>query len=276
MPLKGDIVDRTCVGGCGHAVANSTTCRTCSMHLHPGCSSKHLCPSKGGNVSRSGDDPLHAMIRDIQVSMLNLNKRLDDQVSSSDRIEVLLQEIKCLREENNSLKRTVNDLSARMVTLESAVVASGNDVLFDVLNEVEERRFRETNLIVYDMPESTNMNLQTRIDDDKALVLENLSVIKPGLHINKVVRLGKKRNDGLPRPLKVVLESAHDVKCILREKSKVSTISIKSDDTPKQRSYLRSLKDQLKTRVESGEQNLTIRFKNNIPSIVTARSVSEN
>lgn len=217
--VKNKDSNKVCVGGCGHTVAGGTTCKTCTKALHLGCSVKHLCIFRDGNAQSSSQENLFGVIKDIQTSMQTINKKIDEQDKKFNCVEDMLIEIKKLREENSNLKTTVNALSVKLNALKStAGSCNGRDAVFDVMDEIEQRRSREANLILFDVPESRGANVQQRVSDDKNMVLSGLGVIKPDLSILSCSWLGRVKDDGLPRPVKIKLSSINDVKIILKEK----------------------------------------------------------
>lgn len=72
--------------------------------------------------------------------------------------------------------------------------------------------------------------------------------------------------------MKVVFSSDSQSRAILRNKaalaqSRLKYISVKADQTPKQIENLKQLRAELQHRTESGETNLTIRYRKGVPTI---------
>lgn len=140
----------------------------------------------------------------------------------------------------------------------------------EVLLELNERKLRERNLILFGIEESTAERREDRIRSDFKIVEECLRPLHDGIDFFRVDirRMGKYQAHNV-RPLRVTLTDASDVKSILKNKNKNRTsVKISSDQTPSQRNHLKQLQDQLKGLVEAGETNKTIKYINNMPRIV--------
>lgn len=137
----------------------------------------------------------------------------------------------------------------------------------DVIGELSERQKRANNLLVFNLPTpGPNSNDTESINALMQEVLGNGSDV----NIAKVFRFGKQNKNG-NRPVKVVLGDAHEVFTIIKNKHRISRdreIFIHLDQTPKQRKTLDSLRSELSRRQANGEQDLTIKYLNNVPKIV--------
>jgi hypothetical protein len=89
-----------------------------------------------------------------------------------------------------------------------------------------------------------------------------------------VVRLGKS-SGRKPAPLKLRLNHSDSARSCLRKQSVLlgkdvyAKIVIREDRTPRQMQYLKSLREELNQRINSGETNLTIKYINRVPQIIT-------
>lgn len=85
-----------------------------------------------------------------------------------------------------------------------------------------------------------------------------------------VYRLGKSSNES--RSLGIVLPSPCEVFEILKVKqkllnvTKLASVRISTDRTPLQVNYFKSVLSELKSRRDNGENDLTIKYLNNIPT----------
>jgi hypothetical protein len=153
-----------------------------------------------------------------------------------------------------------------------------------VINEVNERNMRASNLIFYNIPESTSKNVVERISHDKEeinKIINDTSDIKMPI---KVIRLGKSYHSDKHRPINAIFSTAGDAFDILKNKKLLlsrlpptkTNIGISSDRTQFQREQMKQLRDQLATRNASGEQNLTIKFIKGLPTIIKLDTVVKN
>ena len=97
-----------------------------------------------------------------------------------------------------------------------------------------------------------------------------------GIKFNPIFirRVGKKIGNK-PRTLKVTFTNELAALSVLKNKKNLANtnftqVSIQNDLTPRQMEYLNNLRQELKTRIESGENGITIKYKNGIPTIVTS------
>ena len=77
-----------------------------------------------------------------------------------------------------------------------------------------------------------------------------------------------------PRPLKLFFDSPDTVKTIFSNHSIFNgkKLKIKNDSTPREMEYLKQLRVKLQERIDNGEKNLTIKFVNGVPSIITKKN----
>lgn len=156
-----------------------------------------------------------------------------------------------------------------------------------IINEINERNKRASNLIFYNINESESNQIDERIANDLNQVKIVISSIlnntgnQPALV--KVIRLGRYQGNKT-RPLKVVLNSISDTFDILKNKNNLAahhpTISVSSDRTQHQRDGMKRLRDELALRSSNGEDELIIKFVKGVPKIVKksefVRNFSQN
>lgn len=135
--------------------------------------------------------------------------------------------------------------------------------------ENEEKERRKLNLIIYNMPESTADSAIDRRDADEGEMCELLQEIGfDNMQITHSSRLGKK-DENRPRLLRVGLTDYMLKQAILRrsrmlrQTDRWERVFIAPDLTFKERDERKVLLDEMKTRKEAGEENLTI-YKNRI------------
>lgn len=140
------------------------------------------------------------------------------------------------------------------------------------LTEVNERADRANNIIIYNIPESNSNEIQTRIEDDQQKISDLLAILNKDLaaeKILKVLRLGKK-NENRPRPLKVVFSDSRVAKEVLVSGNKMANrhaYKIKNDLTVMQRDCISRVVTELNRRKAEGEENLILKYRNNMPFI---------
>lgn len=143
-----------------------------------------------------------------------------------------------------SLKREIEELKAK-ITSNTSINTSSNDSshIEKVIQEVNERNARKSNLVVYGLPETTGDPSNDKAGTDKEAVIKILQILQPNIDFNTVspFRLGKfdpsKPN---PRPIKVKLASEELLYACLKNGKKLksnreySQIVVSNDRTPLQ------------------------------------------
>ncbi|CAG9836299.1 unnamed protein product [Diabrotica balteata] len=167
--------------------------------------------------------------------------------------------IPMIKKQISSLEQKVEQLIDKISSLELPRDNKATN-LDTIIQEVEESKFRENNIIIYNLHETNSSTAPARIEEDMKKVKQTLSVINPNIQVKKGIRLGNIKNN-MSRPLKVVLENKNVALSILKNNNKLvaSNIKINSDSTYLQRKYLSELRTNLADRVSKGEENLTIR-----------------
>lgn len=208
-------------------------------------------------------------ITTAELRTLNSNKGYDWSCKNCRTVASDIKDLKSLliklQEEIQSLKSTNVD------------VRPVNEVFFEeVVTEVADRAKRQSNLIVFGLEEpDQNLTSAERFTIDKNEVADIIHIIKPNVITSdiKPIRLGK-YSPQKKRPIKIKLNSEQEVVDIIRNAKKISNsryhkkISISFDRTPKQQDLYRKIKYELQERLGSGETNLIIRYRNNVPVIV--------
>lgn len=175
------------------------------------------------------------------------------------------------------LKAMLSNISERLSQLENPDRHILSPEVFEtIISEVRDRERRETNIIVYGVPESSSDGE----DADTQIATNLLRTIKSDdaytLSPDKVRRLGSRRTGAgsRPRPIRVILSSRQEVTSVLRNKNKARNqnrfkdFAIKMDETPYQRDLLKNCRQSLREREDAGEHNLTIKYIKGIPTII--------
>ena len=182
----------------------------------------------------------------------------------------------------------ISDISERIARLEEKMAemstTSGGDspppasksTLDAAIEEISERERRKFNIIIFKMPESTEVDSLQRKAQDTSVVAELFASIlcsEVDCRELKVHRIGS-RSIGKDRPVRVVLQSEEEVRKILsharnaKSKNRFRDFIVSSDKTPRQQSQYQDLKRQLSERLKNGEKNLKIRYVSGVPKIV--------
>lgn len=176
----------------------------------------------------------------------------------------------------SELQKVVTQLQQEIINLKNANsnVNNKDDMMEVIISEMQDRQKREANVIIYNIPESTKQIVEEKIKDDVNIV-QNI-ITETGTDVTKirsikVTRIGK-FTDGKERPVCVNVNDKYTALNILKNKKKVTNKNFKifSDQTKRQRSYLLSVQNQLKELVAKGVTDKTIKYVNNIPTIVSA------
>lgn len=204
------------------------------------------------------------------------------QLATKDEVNSINNGIEKLRE---SIETRLTNVESRVEDLENKVKSLEKDDVSsecrieELMGEIGDRNRRALN-VVFNLPESCSKDLSVRISHDKGQLTELGQDIGLALDVSNVrlFRVGRPRTNGV-RPLKIVFQSVAGVKSFLDKfseaklrgsNSKFSSVSASRDRTEQERSYLNSLRTKLDQRIKNGERDLTIRYRNGIPAIVTS------
>lgn len=134
-----------------------------------------------------------------------------------------------------------------------------------------ERSIRANNVVLFNIVEKDGVSDVEKVNDALAIIDPSLVALP-----ENIFRIGKK--DGSKcRPIRVRFKYPEQARLCLRKKSSLmasdefSRVAIQDDKTPSQLNFLQELRNDLKTRLDSGETNLTIKYKNRVPQIVTSQ-----
>lgn len=135
----------------------------------------------------------------------------------------------------------------------------------DLLQEVFQRQKRMNNIMIF--------NLDLRTDGPHELQVSSLLTEVAGrqIDVSNVVMIGKPNCNG-HKSIKACLTNANDVSLILRNRNKfveARKAYVEADLSPAQRGHLHDVKEELSRRRANGEVDLTIKYSNGTPSIVS-------
>lgn len=240
---------------CGHCfkdiIENEVQCDGCKLFLHPTCLNVADEELQVILNLRSQNIKIFCNHCNFTITLIgNIKSKIDDMQKLFDnRFDQLEAQINAVKSPDGSRLSTVNPEES--------------------IDESVERSIRASNVIVYNVEESVEKS-DVEVANDILEAIDPVLVVAP----DNVLRVGKK-TDGRPRLLKLRFKSADLARLCLRKKTVLrshknfSHVNIKDDKTPRQINYLKSLRTELKNREDAGEKNLTIKYVNHVPTIVT-------
>lgn len=212
--------------------------------------------------------PLHGKCLDLTESELRIFTS-----SKSTHLKLFCNQCKITLNSLQQMKALISDLQSTMEKrLEKIESLIGPTVLEPVhkeelIQESVERALRAPNVILYNVPEDNEIT-------DAILANDILECIDPSAIVSPdgVSRLGKPTQNKV-RPLKLCFNRVETARLVLTKRSalknsKFSNVYVNSDKTKLQQEYFRNIQLELKTRRENGENNIKIKFLNNVPRIV--------
>ena len=188
------------------------------------------------------------------------------QASQDPRIDKLLDLIPLVATLSNRLENIEKNLLGE--NLEEKIEEVVDRKLAEAMNEQREVERRKKNLIIVNLKESSKTDIKERIQEDlsaakkllgKLVYLEDDDITDP-------IRLGKEGGNK-PRLMRVTIKTekkkqeihkkAPELNREVRDKDK--RVFVNPDYTKKERETHKMLRDEMKKRIENGEQNLAIR-----------------
>lgn len=138
-------------------------------------------------------------------------------------------------------------------------------------DEIKDRERRSSNIMVYNVEESSDQDVSATINHDKSQVSKIFHIMNINEdHISKVIRIGQVKKDS-KRPIKIILKERNQVSLILRNKHKLKgkmNCVIDTDKTNLERSVCKKVHVEFKKRLEDGENNIKIRYIKGMPKIL--------
>ncbi|XP_050454126.1 uncharacterized protein LOC126852886 [Cataglyphis hispanica] len=244
---------------CGTVVVKPIICKGCNVASHPSCVSRTDHPHTNGQFVNCKDTEVNSTL----LNAIKKTMRSEFDIFRSEIREMYRADMLKIAEDIQNLSKRIDHLENQLVDLQPASSLSFEE---DIIEEMEDRKKRATNLIFFNLDESQGNDCT-----DVNLVKDIIGVIQPNNTLGvKTMRLGTK-SQGRSRPLRVSLPSEQDAREILRNKSRYSgPVKIAQDQTLKQRKHLKNLQSELKLLKDAGEVNKTIRYKNGVPKIVNS------
>lgn len=182
----------------------------------------------------------------------------------------------------NDLKAIVLALQKEIESLKSIKVDPPNNNCNldyeEIIQEINERNVRKRNVVVFGLPENSNLSSADRKVRDLNAVTNVLRYLSPTYDTSNInqFRLGKfDATKTSARPIKIILNDEQLVHELIRNAKQLqnhdtlSGVRISLDRTPRQLEYYRSLKNEMNMRTANGESNLQIKHVRGIPKIIS-------
>lgn len=198
-------------------------------------------------------------------------------------------EVKCIAEGLNEIKADIHNLNDKMTSFEPRLdklegevrdlktrAASVATPVEGIVEEMNDRQRRSRNVIILGLKECASSSTATTKEYDGGQIKRILEYCGLGSSLSSVryFRIGK-TNNGRPRAIKLCLPSENEAITLFKlfdpkkcNDEALGGVSLARDRTLKERQYLSELRDSLKSRTESGELDLTIKYVNGVPKIV--------
>lgn len=224
---------------------NYVECFSCKLHLH------HACIDV---AEKDFDSVMKLRSRNLKIIC--------------NRCNVTLSSVAELRKSIDDIKSAMEERLTHIESLISTASISPT-AKEELLSESAERSTRATNVILANVLETPNTR-DVDIANDILQIIDSAAVVSP----DDVERIGNSVN-GRPRLLKLRFKSAEMARLVLRKrdalrKSQVfGKVFVRDDKTKQQQNYLQNLNQELKTMRANGIKNATIKYRNNVPRIVT-------
>ena len=168
-----------------------------------------------------------------------------------------------MQKENNEIKERLAIIEDRLSHYEK----DRERTICNTLDEMEERSIRKNNLIIFNVDEPSGKDPKVRQESDKCKVRAILGKIGVNeVLFNRCIRLGKYvKEPGKPRPIRVRVDCFDEKITILKKSNSLRSKGkqqienappmpfITSDLTFLQRKFRKELVNELKTRLEDGE-----------------------
>lgn len=212
--------------------------------------------SSGGDIEENTH--LNLIMQQLSILTQNVTDIRNLLLAQNEKLDACANAVTVLQQENMIL-------SGKLQILEEKL--DNTEVSAEMYAELRMRFIREKNVVIYGLPEETPNNDIQSVKD-----IINKITHPENINIKKVSRLGKSITKN-SRPIKVEFSSYEDATYVLRNKFKAPrdlfpNIYIKKDLTPRQQKELSILQQQLNQRKSTGENNITIRYINNVPKII--------
>ncbi|GLV38561.1 hypothetical protein CBL_08557 [Carabus blaptoides fortunei] len=242
-----------------------------------------LCPNCNKNI---GSDLQKSVKCDGCTKLTHLscvNLTLDDvtRLTRSHTKSIKIYCNNCLTDTGDSigsLKKIITALQAQISELYEKLKSpvkptSDPDLLENVIEELNERRNRENNVIISGIPESSNENVHD-------IVAKVITKTAPGVSLDncKIYRVGfRTPTSAHTRLIKIRFFNYDDAFHVIRNAKNarkfpdLKGIYINSDRTPLQQQHFKRVRNELNSRIADGETDLRIVYNSGVPRVSKAK-----
>lgn len=212
-----------------------------------------------------------SMLATMMQQLQRVEEKLDSKANARD-LEQLSERVSALEEK---CSKSENPIPASGVRDQLKTVVQ--DQVEQALDDYRDREARKLNLILFNASESDKVEIEERKSDDLELANKIIeatgSTVSP---LTKIIRLGPRAEDKI-RPMKVAVETVNDKWKILNgarrlKETDFRNVGIAMDLSKHQRAARKQLKQDLETRRNNGERNLSIRNG----KIITKHSLNDD
>lgn len=289
----------TCRGCSNSIVTDSIECPKCNATYHPSCAKSTSVLSNGGFQRCCGVKKTFSY-EDLRTLICEENTKMKTDISVNITTEVgkIQESIEAFRSSiENRISVVEGDniiIKRQMSILEDKVKVNADriDILADntpankefILEEVEERIKRRNNIILFNVPESTQDNREARSAADAAFVTSLCTTLLTDSAPLSQSRIGK-YSPALqkPRPLKIVFANSNSTDLTIKNFIKfkkanqqpqdlnLRNLIMARDRTPSQLAQHRTTREEFQSRTAKGENNIRLITRNGITKIVTTQ-----
>ncbi|KAL0808278.1 hypothetical protein ABMA28_012773 [Loxostege sticticalis] len=221
------------------------------------------------NTQSQNFDQIRQEISEVKEEIKKIKATTENLAENLNKIS---SEVQSIKSENVQIQDRISIIEsdiAKIKNTQTDIDSQSSKTLFanheELILEMKDRTDRERNIIFVGIKESSDKNPSVRRNYDMEMITQIATVL-----------LGK-YNPGKDRPVKVCYDNTHIPILLLRHKSKLpENVMIYADQTPAQKIYLQSIKDELKKRKDSGETDLIIKYIKNKPTIIKINSNKKN
>lgn len=283
-------------------------CPVCDAAYHPGCAKQAKVLPNGSYLKCCGRknsfslSDFRSLIKEENVALsTEIKKEFSDQlktvVTSVESLTVTVNKNNELLNDRISAVETINKaLETNLAILETKVANNAECVssLMNqmgiegctsnaaVLEEVEARLARRSNVLIFGVSESKDANKEIREAHDRSLVVKICSDLEVDSPPSTHFRIGKYSPAlAKPRPIKMTFTNAVMTDLIIQNLVKLKrskqvppelqSIAISKDRTLMQRNQQKEAWAELHRRIQEGETDLKMVTRNGLSSIVKAQ-----
>ncbi|KAK5641588.1 hypothetical protein RI129_010135 [Pyrocoelia pectoralis] len=186
----------------------------------------------------------------------------------------------------NEFANKINKLETKFLKVDAEITALQSELKgiqetnmqanSQIIEEINERQKRSFNVMLYNIPESAKPHVEDRAKDDFDSLKAILAPLGNFTEPRRIIRVGKTGRS--PRPMKIIYPDQELAKNILRSNKNQpqNSLRFRADRTPMQMNYIKSILNEFSRRKDGGEANITLKYINDVPTIVEHRKPYSN